>query len=496
MLQAIKSFLFKNETSKQTVAKNTIWLTISNFGGRLIKAGVIVYGARVLGTAGWGVFSYAITLAGFLTLFMDPGINGIVMREIARLDDEDRRKLFSTAFFLKLALITAGVLVIIFIAPHFSTLPGVKILLPIVAIILAFDTIRDFFTSLARGMERMEFDAAIFLLTNLGILVSGFIFLATTKTPVSFAWAYVVGDILGIALAVFIIRSYLKKLYTHFSSALIGPTLRAAWPFAVTGALGLLLTNTDILIISWMRNASDVGIYSSAIRIVQVLYLVPAVFQLSTLPIFSRFANRDNAKFRTALEQTVGLIFLASVPLALGGFILGTGIMTFVFGAAYTAGGLSFKILTLGLLFDFPAVVISSAVFAYNHQKSLIITSAIGGAVNVILDLILIPRFGIAGSAVATLIAQIASNWYLWHMMNTINAFSVLYSLKRILLGGIVMAVVTIALLFLNIPLVLNIALSGAIYFLMLRVLREPLLIEITRVIMPKSKTAAAESAA
>jgi len=93
MWQKIKSFLFKNGTSSQTVAKNTVWLSISNFGGRIIKAAIIIYGARVLGTAGYGVFSYAVTLAGFFTLFVDPGINSVLIREGAKASPEERQSL-------------------------------------------------------------------------------------------------------------------------------------------------------------------------------------------------------------------------------------------------------------------------------------------------------------------------------------------------------------------------------------------------------------------
>ena len=83
--------------------------------------------------------------------------------------------------------------------------------------------------------------------------------------------------------------------------------------------------------------------------------------------------------------------------LSLGGIVLGTQIMSFVFGAPYAAGGLAFKILAATLLFDFPASIIINALFAYEHQKSLIVSSALGGVVNVGLDLALIPFFGIAG---------------------------------------------------------------------------------------------------
>lgn len=485
MFQKIKDFLFKNTSSKQTVAKNTFWLSISNFGGRLIKAGVVIYAARVLGTEGYGVFSYAITLAGFLTLFMDPGINGILMRDASRASDEDRRKIFSTTFFIKICLLIGGVLIIIFVAPSFSTLPGAKVLLPIVAIILALDTLREFFFSLIRSMEEMQKEAAIFLLTNLGILIFGFFFLYLATTAKSFTWGYVAGDAIGTVAALIVLRGHFKNIFSQFSPELIGPIFKAAWPFAISGALGLLFTNTDILIISWMRSASDVGIYSAVIRIIQTFYLIPNIIQFATLPLIARLAKSDNEKFRTALERTLGMVFLASIPLAIGGIVFGTQIMALVFGAQYMAGGLAFKILMATLLFDFPASIIINSLFAYDNQKSLVVSAGIGGAVNVGLDLLLIPRFGIAGSAVATLVAQAVNNWYLWYAMKKINRFAVMGQLKKIIASSVVMGIFAIVLMTLGVNMIVNVILCTVVYFGLLRVFREPLMIEVKRLIFP-----------
>jgi O-antigen/teichoic acid export membrane protein len=482
-IKKTKAFLFRNTSAKQTVAKNTVWLSISNFGGRIIKATIVIYGARVLGTTDWGIFSYAVALAGFFTSFMDPGINAILMREAPKAEVKEKMAIFSTTLVMKLGFIAIAALFIAFVAPIFSTLPGAKVLLPIVILIFTFDTLREFFSSFIRSMEKMEWEAAIFLLTNLGIVAAGFVFLAVSKTAQSFAWAYAAGTAIGAIAALFVLRPYLKNIFSFFSLHLIKPTLSSAWPFAITGALGVLLTNTDILIISWMRTASDVGIYSAAIRIVQVFYIVPAVLQLSTLPLFARLARRDDEKFRAGLERIVILVFLISIPMALGGAILGTQIMGLVFGAAYAPGGLAFRILMLTLIVDFPATIVSAAVFAYNRQKNLIVASLIGGIGNVIFDLMFIPRWGIVGSAVATLIAQIASNWYLWHMMKKINYFEVVPKLKIIVTAGVVMALATVLCLTLHINVILNILLSAIIYFTILIGCHEPLLAEIKSIL-------------
>jgi O-antigen/teichoic acid export membrane protein len=484
MLTKLKSFLFENKTVKQTVAKNTFWLTVSNFGGRIIKAAIVIYGARVLGTQAWGVFSYAASLAAVFTLFSDPGVNAVIMRDTPKSDENGKKAILATTLVLKFFMISLSALIVLFVAPYFSTLPGSKALIPIVMFILTFDTIREFFSSFIRAKEKMEQEAGIYLFTNLAIVVAGFICLSISPTAKSFGWAYVAGTAAGALLALIVLRSYLKNIFSYFSSALIKPILASAWPFAITGALGLLFTNTDIIIISWMRTAADVGIYSAAIRIIQLFYLIPMILQYSTLPVLARLANRDNATFRAALERTIGLVFLASIPLALGGALLGTQIMTLVFGGDYASGGLSFKILMISMLVDYSAIIISGAVFAYNHQKSLIITSAIGGAANVLFDIILIPRYGIAGSAVATLLAQTLSNWYLWHMMKKINYFEVFPRLKKIIVAGVVMACVTLLLKMLGVNVIPNVLISAAIYLLILRITREPLLIEVKRVVL------------
>ncbi len=479
MVKKIKEFLFENKNAKQTVAKNTVWLSISNYGGRLIKAGIVIYGARVLDAAGYGVFSYALTLAGFVSLFLDPGINSILIRETAKASEEERKAIFSTTLAIKTAFIAIGVLMVIFIAPFFSTLPGAPALLPLVALILSFDTFRNFFAALMDAREKMEWDAATALVTNAAITVFGFWFLAVHPTARAFTAAYAIGTGAGAVAALLVVFPYLLRSLKYFSTQRVLPILKAAWPFAVIGALGVLLTNTDILIISWMRDAAEVGVYSAVIRIVQVIYIIPGIIQSATLPAFSRLAKSDDARFRGAFERTLGFIFLASVPLALGGAILGTQVMTLIFGAQYVTGGLALKVLMVSMMFDFPASVIAAAVFAYNHQKGLIVSSAIAGISNVAFDLILIPRFGITGSAFATLGAQILSNWYLWHMMHKINPFSVLPRIRKIVLAGVLMAAATALLFATHVEVLANTVVSAALYFAALWVLREPLMGEI-----------------
>jgi O-antigen/teichoic acid export membrane protein len=469
--------------------KNTVWLSISNFGGRILRATVIIYAARALGPPEWGIFSYAVTLAGFLTFFVDPGINAILIREGSKSKEEKQITFLSTIFYIKMVLLAVCVAFVFLVGPYFSILPGAKILLPIVAAILISDSLREFFSSFIRAREKMEWEAGIFIFTNLCIVVFGFAAILVSPTARSFGWAYAVATGIGALTTIWVLWAYLARLFSGFSLKLVAPILRSAWPFAVTGALGILLTNADILIVSWMRSASDVGIYSAAIRIVQLFYLFPTVVvQYSILPLFSRLAGIDKPGFRRVFESTMSMIFFVSIPIAFAGAILGTEVMRLVFGAGYGAGGLSLKILMATMIFGYPGAVISSALFAHDHQKSLIAASAIAGGANVILDILFIPRFGIAGSALATLIAQVLSSAYLWYVMKQVSYFEVVPRLKKVLMSSAIMAGVSVLLVVMNVNIFVNIALCILIYFVSLKLLSDQTFIEIKKILRSSGK--------
>ena len=493
MLKKIKGLLLENKTASQTVAKNTFWLTVSNVGGRLLRAVIIIYSARVLGASDWGIFSYAVSLVAFITVFTDIGISPMLVRETAksREDPKTRTQIISTSFLIRAALLAVGILVVIFGAPHFTTIAGVRVILPIVTFILIFDTFRDFGFSIVRAMEKMEWEAVLFLFTNLAIVVFGFVFLYLSKTVTALTYSYALGTGIGTAATIFALRKDFKGVFSNFSFPFAKYLISSAWPFAIAAILGVLMINTDILIIGWLRSAEDVGLNSAAQRIVQLLYLLPAILSTSLLPSFARLAaKKDNEKLRGALEKILGALFLAAIPMVVGGVVLGKEIMNLLFGAGYAGGTPSFQILLVTILIDFPAGVLSTMIFAYNRQKNITIYSAIGGVSNALLDLALIPTFGITGSAIATLAAQFFSNAYLRHVAKKINGFKILPYLRRTFLAAAVMLALVLTLKALGVNVILNIAAAAVLYFGLLFVLKEPLLREIKLILQPAALAA------
>lgn len=485
MWRKFKNFIFQNTTTRQTIAKNTFWLMVSNIGGRLVRAIIIIYAARVLGAAEWGVFSYAVSLTALFTVLSDIGIGPIIIRERSKLKDkpEEEKQILSAAIFLKIILILIAIFTILFVAPYFIPQENIKKLLPFTIFLFAFDSIRNFGFSLIRSMEKMELEAGLYLLTNAAIVSFGLIFLALNPRVVSFAAAYALGGGIGAIATIYALRNEFKKILRKFPARLFTYILAAGWPLAISGILGNLMIETDILIIGWFRSAKEVGFYSAAQRIVQILYILPAILAASLLPTFSRLAQKDNAKFKRGLEDALWLIYMIAIPLSIGGILLGKEIIRFAFGQEYVEASLSFQILVATLVVNFPAAILADVLFAHDKQKCLINHTLIGGISNITLDLLLIPTYGIAGSAAATFVSQLAGNIYLWSVVRSATRPRVIPRLKKILTASAFMGIAVLALNSIGLHVLLVIAASAIIYFVIIHFLGEPLFKEIKNIL-------------
>jgi len=474
-LGRLRTFLFQNSSVRQTIAKNTFWLGVSNIASRSIKAILIIYIARLLGTAGYGLFSFAVSLAALFSIFSDIGISGILTREVSK-HKEDAARYFSTGLAIKLILLLVSVSLVIFVAPFFTKIPEVLPLLPIAALLIAFDGLRDFTFSITRAREEMQIEAGINILTNFAITAFGIVAIFLNASPLMLLTGYAVGSGTGTLVAAIVYRRFFYKFWRSFDQTLIGKLIKEGWPLAIMGLLGVIMINTDTIMLGWFLSAEDIGLYSAALRPVQFLYFMPIILSISVFPILARLAQSEKDKFRKVFETVIASTFLLSVPLFVGGLLLSQEIIEFIFGVAFLPAAAAFSILIFTVIINFPSSFLSNGIFAYNKQKFFILAIGIGAVGNMILNFFLIPRYGIVGSAIATVITQLVAYGIMWYRMDTINHFTVLPYLPRIVVSTTVMGVLVWGLSYTNLHVLGVIAISGLAYAAMLFFLKEPLL--------------------
>ncbi|MEK7569270.1 MAG: flippase [Patescibacteria group bacterium] len=474
MIERVKSFLFTNNSIRQTLVKNTFWLSVSEVGSRLLKFALILYAARILGVSDWGVFSYALGMASLFLVISDLGLNNLITREMAK-KSEARFQYLSTAFFIRIALLIIAIVIILAIVPQISDITTVGILF-IVALGAAIDSVRDFLVSLHRAMERMEKETFIKISASLLTSILGIMVLLRAPSIINLAYAYLAGSIIGLLIALYTLRREISDLTTHLSVDLVLPILKITWPLFIFGIIGVIMTYTDIAMIGWWKNSLDVGLYSVAQRLIQFLLVIPNLIAIAMFPVFSKLLTENPAELRPTLEKTLAWMFLLGLPLFAGGIVLGKEIIVVIFGAAYAPGGPVFQILLLTILLMFPMLIINNYIFVLNQHKKFVSLMVGGALFNILLNFILVKKFGILGAATGTTLSNLVLGILMWQKARKISYFEILSHIKKIILATLVMGGFSFVFKTADLHVILNILFSGAVFFYVLVLLKEPLL--------------------
>jgi PST family polysaccharide transporter len=271
----------------------------------------------------------------------------------------------------------------------------------------------------------MELEAALTVATNAAIAIFGFIFLAVSRTSASLAFAYAAGSGVGLAIAAYSLRKHVGNLLQGFNHSLVIPIFKTAWPFGLIGIMGIVMLNTDIVMLGWLRSAPEVGYYAAAQKFVQLLYVLPALLAVSIFPTITRLVSVHRS-IRSIVSRSLTAVLAVAVPLAALGIALASIIILFFFGNAYVPAIAPFRILMLSLIFVYPSTILSHVVFAYGAERRIL--GIVGWTIfgNAFFNLLLIPAYGIIGAAIATIIVQSVTNLMFWNIVYRVSGVSVL----------------------------------------------------------------------
>ncbi len=477
MFQKIKTFLLENQNLKQTILKNTFWLSVGNIFSRIIRGIFLIFAARILGVNEYGIFAYVLAFSGFFTVFSDLGLTTILIREIAKSNKNkiEEIKFFNTFFYLKTILLIITMLILIFIAPYFSKIEAAKKILPYMALLVLFDGLKETIASYFRGKEKMEIDALLTTATNVTITIVGFLILTLKPNAKTLAISYALSSFSGLILSFyFLFKEKISILYSYFEKKLIPFILKNTLPISLSLIIGVLMTQIDILMLGFFKTEKEVGIYSAAQKIIVLIYSLTAILTNVFFPIFSKLVhNNENEKNKKILENALKINFILALPLILGGLILSNQIIKFLYTTTYLESVIPFQILILTILPVFLGNILTVFLMAHNQQKKIAQNTVIGSISNIFLNFFLIKLFSIFGAALATLISQSLYNYLNSKTVKNITSFKILNKINKIIIATLIMTISLIILKQFNLNLLINIFLGAIIYIATLYFLKE-----------------------
>jgi O-antigen/teichoic acid export membrane protein len=188
-----------------------------------------------------------------------------------------------------------------------------------------------------------------------------------------------------------------------------GRLLAQAWPLALTGVLTSIYINVDRVLIKHLLGNASAGKYAVVVSISTALYFVPIALGQSLFPSLVE-SRRDSALYHRRLQQAFDALLWVAIAIALPVTLIAEPLMHFLYGAPYEGSGAALAILIWSAVFTFLGLVTSYWLVAENLQRIYPVRIFASLCTCVVLDVVLIPRWGIRGAAVATVVAQLVSS--------------------------------------------------------------------------------------
>lgn len=407
LLRTIKN-RYNASKGLRKIAHNISWL----FFDKIFRMGVgLIVGvwiARYLGPQQFGLWNYAISLTSLFGAFATLGLDNIVIRDIVK-DPSQRYKVLGNAFFLKFI---AGIAILIVTVAIIYVIKKDRLSLYLVAlssmgfVFQSFNVIDLYFQSQIRSKF------AIYARNSAFFIVSLFkVFLLLTKAPlILFALA---GAIEIVLCSAFLILSYtfnhLPILVWKFNAAVSKKLLADSWPLMLSALAISTYMNIDQVMIGQMLGNREVGIYSVAVKISEIWYFVPVAIVGSLFPTIIETKKRSAQLYDVRIQKLYNLMTWLGIFVAVIFSFSSAFIIHVLYGINYVSAS---PILSLHIWAGIAVclgVASNNWLIAENLQKYGFYRTIQGAVINVVLNFLLLPKFGSVGAAIATVVSYFYS---------------------------------------------------------------------------------------
>jgi O-antigen/teichoic acid export membrane protein len=201
----------------------------------------------------------------------------------------------------------------------------------------------------------------------------------------------------------------LKRVWASIRNAPFdGAMMRFALPLAVAELVNSLLAQTNVFVLGKLRPVEDVGVYAACVVLANAVSFVRSAFDNVVLPVVAEaWAHGDRPRLATHVKLMSRLVLLFAVPLA-GLFLVGGRAMLVLHGPDFVRGARTVALLTIGHLVNASLGLTGWVLLAAGRSKTVLVNNVGALAVNIVLCLVLVPRFGMEGAAASATLAIIA----------------------------------------------------------------------------------------
>jgi O-antigen/teichoic acid export membrane protein len=393
------------------ILTNTAYLGAARIAQLFVGFTIGISVARYLGPENAGALAYAVSFVALFSSAAALGLDTIVIRDLAANDPDSAgsEQILSSAFVLRMLASPATFMIIVVASMLVDHDDRMRLLIVIIAsgvIFQPMSVVDLYFQSHVQSKYVVYAQlAALAVVSAARVILVHF-----NATLVAFAAVTVVEIALSMGGLAYMYRKHRGRLpKLSVSKQVACRLLTEAWPLALTGVLTSIYINVDRVVIKHLLGNASAGKYAVVVSISTALYFVPIAFGQSLFPSLIE-ARRDAALYNQRLQQAFDTLLWAAVCIAFPVTLIAEPLMRLLYGVPYAGSGSALAIVIWSAVFTFLGLVTSYWLVAENMQRIYPIRILASLCTCVVLNLILVPRWGIRGAAVATVVAQFISS--------------------------------------------------------------------------------------
>jgi len=432
--------------SIQRIAKNIGMSFISQIIVSIFGFLLLIYIARFLGEAEFGIYSFAVSFTSLFIVLADIGISQLIIREIAR-DKKRTNEFIINASILKIILssITLGLIALIINLMNYPYF--VIYIVYLFGIYTILSSFSQMLMSVFQAFEKMEYFAAITSIEKIIIISFGLYALFLGYGLTTLAYVYVFSSIITFFISLFVfLKKFVKlnSLNTQKINLSLWKTLTAdAAPFGFNTLFGMLFFKIDTVLLSFLKNDIAVGVYNAAYNPLLALGTVLTGMTVNAIyPVMSKKFTQSELSIGVFTTLSSKYMFILGIPISMGCLILANRFIELFYGNQFNNAVLSFQILALFMPLRLVSSITGTHLTSINKQEIRTFIVFLSSIFNIILNLLLIPYFSFIGASIATVISEI---FLYFGFLISLNKYYGKLNLSKFtlkpLLGSIVMGI-------------------------------------------------------
>jgi O-antigen/teichoic acid export membrane protein len=414
---------------------NTSWLIFEKIARLILNFFVTVYVIRYLGPNEFGIYSYAISFYGLFVAFVSLGLESISIRELVK-HPEKRELILGSVFYTQLVgaviAISLIALTLLITAEEVFT-SSLILIISISSFFQTFNVIDYYF----RSTVKAKYSVYVLFTSILIISLIKFTLILIKAPLIYFIIAFALEFVFN-AFGYIVVYHFQKLKIVHwkFDKELAISLLKDSWPLILSGVVVSIYMKVDQVLIKNMLDVKEVGYYAAAVRLSESWYFIPVAISNALFPAIVNAKNISRELYLTRLQKLYDVLAWTAIGISIPVSFFSADIINLLYGSKYLSSAPILTIYIWAGAAVFLGVASSQYLVTENLTKISLMRTSLGMIANVILNIIFIPRYGIIGSALATLISYSLATFSIVLFKNTSHQFVMM--LKSILLINLI----------------------------------------------------------